>query len=380
METKDSQEINPQVIWRHTEGDKTLPFSGFTELAVEMDKKSLKDYKTAKEFEGKIFNFVNYQVDEYINKETKMKFELKTVLYCSKLDKYVQLNKFNAEDQVYNCRVVQKADSKEKETLLDVHQSDLTKDITVEVKIVGSDGLKESDQTTNNLKLQVNIGDKLSKILETIQKLGIDGGSLIYTGTQFEVPEDQSFQKALVLNKGIFIISQGGGAKEPIMWNRFKDWRTDDYFYMEKDYADAICFKPKQTIFWQGFGMFGSWNKKDIKYRLKWCFDDEEQPSEWMHEFTKPNDELQEDKTQRILLKDLGVKPIKMVADQKLHIIVTVDSYEGEIRRHFYGREGYPQDYEKIDQPQDFDVESSRWNNNSTSQSWGQFPYILYSK
>lgn len=169
--------------------------------------------------------------------------------------------------------------------------------------------------TTNNLRLTVNIGDKLNKINETIQKLGEEGGALIYSGTQIEVPEDLSFQKAMVLNKGIFVVSQGGSVKDPVIWNRFKDWRTDDYFYMEKDYADAIMFKPKTTVFWHGFGLFGSWNKKDIKYRLKWCFDDEEVPSDWMHEFTKPNDELLENKTQKVLLKDLGVKPIKLNAD-----------------------------------------------------------------
>lgn len=148
---------------------------------------------------------------------------------------------------------------------------------------------------------------------------------------------------------------------------------------MEKNYPDAICFKPKANVMWHGFGLFASYNSKDIKYKLKWCFDEEAVPGEWT-EFTKPFSELLEDKTQSILFKDLGIKPIKVSADQKIHIIMTVDSDEGDIRRHNYGREGYPENYNQIEQLQDFDVESSVHNNNSTSLSFGQYPYILYSK
>lgn len=76
-------------MWRETLADGILPFGGYTGLQKELEKKKLKDFKPLDAFEAKIFNFVSESQDEYLNKETKMKYETKTILYCTSLNKYV---------------------------------------------------------------------------------------------------------------------------------------------------------------------------------------------------------------------------------------------------------------------------------------------------
>lgn len=227
---------------------------------------------------------------------------------------------------------------------------------------------------------KVNINDKLSKIIASVESITGSGGQLVHQGQLIDVPEDLSFQKAFATFNSVFMLSKGAGAKPPIEWVRFKSLQKDDYFYMEKDYPDAVCFKPNLNVFWQGFGMMSNWHGKEIKYLFAYALDDEEK-CDWI-EFTKGGDAI--DKEREVFLvtmQDLGLKPIKIAADQKLHLVIKIEAYDSETRRHRYGRDGYPDSYRTIEgQDQDFEVENSRFNNNSTSQSWGQFPIILYSK
>lgn len=51
----------------------------------------------------------------YINEETKQRFELKQIVYCKSLSRYVQLKKFDAVKLTYLCRLLEiKHDAQDK--------------------------------------------------------------------------------------------------------------------------------------------------------------------------------------------------------------------------------------------------------------------------
>ena len=110
----------------------------------------------------------------------------------------------------------------------------------------------------------------------------------------------------------------------------------------------------------------GSYNKKDINYKVCWEIDDDRSEE---FEVMKPYADIDEEKKwQTILLKDLGVKPIKVSSDSHIHILIKVMSSDYEQRRCLYGSEGYENNYQEIEgQDYDFDTKSSNYNDNGTS-------------
>ena len=152
--------------WKHTLNDGYIPITNLSDLNKEMDKKEvkkIKDFKTFEDFEGNLLveDINKESAKKFVDEETKQKHELKGIMMCKSLNKYVQLKRFEKDTLKYNCRIMEK-DSKKEETQ-DIDQDDLTKDITVVVKKISSQVLGEgADEDT--LTLQVNINDKLSKI------------------------------------------------------------------------------------------------------------------------------------------------------------------------------------------------------------------------
>lgn len=76
--------------------------------------------------------------------------------------------------------------------MVDISQSDLSKDITVKVRVMTSQDLN-GKANMNTMTLKVNILDKLSKIAEVVEKLEGAGGALASNGVNYEVPEDVTF-------------------------------------------------------------------------------------------------------------------------------------------------------------------------------------------
>ena len=89
------------------------------------------------------------------------------------------------------------------------------------------------------------------------------------------------------------------------------------------------------------------------------------------------DDREPETKTFRLLLSDLGARPIKVSAGSKIHI--KLKSRNEESRRCHYGYDDRSYDYRKIDdQPLDFEIERSNYDDNGSRVDFGQIPYILY--
>lgn len=90
------------------------------------------------------------------------------------------------------------------------------------------------------------------------------------------------------------------------------------------------------------------------------------------------NDEKHEEKKWwTIDIRNLGEKPIKVSEGTHIHVKAKVDCDDN--RRCFYGYNGYKDYYSKFEfQEYDFDTDYSCFNDNSSSDNWGQFPFILY--
>ena len=65
----------------------------------------------------------------------------------------------------------------------------------------------------------------------------------------------------------------GGG--KPIMWVRFPEFYLTDYFYMNRNYWDAVTFVPRRTVIFYGFGLFSNYNGKDLKLRVGYALNEE---------------------------------------------------------------------------------------------------------
>jgi hypothetical protein len=137
---------------------------------------------------------------------------------------------------------------------------------------------------------------------------------------------------------------------------------------MNVTYYDAVCFVPKTNVYFHGFGVMANYNGKDLTYKIKWSIDDEMSEE---YEVSKVDSEKDPDrKWHSINLSEIGVKPIKVSEGQKIHCLIKVTN--DDVRRCLYGYSGYKDRYSVIEnQEYDFDVVSSRFNDNSTSADWG---------
>ena len=148
-----------------------------------MKKDVPKDFKSFEEFEGTLLSedVTKLEKKTFIDAKTKQRFELKTIVYAPKLQRYVQLKKFDDSKLSYLCRVIETStneDKKKAEREEDIGQDDLTKEITVFINVLNPNTIKNINDT---LTLKVNINDKISKISDTYSLLKEDiSGFLTY--------------------------------------------------------------------------------------------------------------------------------------------------------------------------------------------------------
>ena len=132
---------------------------------------------------------------------------------------------------------------------------------TEAVKEYGKEGAYET------MSLNVNISDKLSKIGEIMTAVSGINGFVVFNGKHY-TQDDNTFQKISIPDNGVLILSCGDSVGQPRQWKRFNKYRTDDYYYLESNYPDAITYIPEVDIHFLGFGIFSSYHKKDITYKI----------------------------------------------------------------------------------------------------------------
>ena len=81
-----------------------------------------------------------------------------------------------------------------------------------------------------------------------------------------------------------------------------------------EDYSwDAVIFVPKRNIKFLGFGLMANYNNKDMKYKIKWVIDGEDEfGDEGLLYEVADADKDPEKKWFSIRIADLGYKPIKI--------------------------------------------------------------------
>jgi len=77
-------------------------------------------------------------------------------------------------------------------------------------------------------------------------------------------------------------------------------------------------------------------------------------------------------------IRDLKHKPIPVAEGTDIHILAKATN-SGENCHSYYGYSGHPEYYSKFENQEfDFDTANSEFNQNSTDDDWGNFPFILY--
>ena len=117
--------------------------------------------------------------------------------------------------------------------------------------------------------MKVKITDKIDKIFSFVDSKGYLLHNSQIIGKDFY---GKTFQEAKILDNAKFInvvvVSEGDVVpSEAIRWQRFQRLRTNDYVRMAYPgyYTwDAICFVPKEDIWFFGFGCMSSEERRDI--------------------------------------------------------------------------------------------------------------------
>jgi len=77
------------------------------------------------------------------------------------------------------------------------------------------------------------------------------GLSVLYRDEQ--IKGDETYLKRLIKSGEQFILLSG--SFEAKKWNRFGKTENGDYFYMSDTQYDGVVFKPKNDIYFLGFGL-----------------------------------------------------------------------------------------------------------------------------
>ena len=127
---------------------------------------------------------------------------------------------------------------------------------------------------------------------------------------------------------------------------------------------------PNKDIYFHGFGVFASYDNKDITYNVKWIIGDEDTDPP-LHTISFENAQKDEHRCHTIMLEQLGEKPVKVSEGTKIHCVFKTDN--NDTRRCCYGECGSSTYYRNISgQDHIFEMSSSNYNSNGgTTSDWG---------
>jgi hypothetical protein len=146
---------------------------------------------------------------------------------------------------------------------------------------------------------------------------------------------------------------------------------------MSTNYYDAACFIPKRKVVFSGFGIFQNYYGNLMKMKVKWVIGEEH--SEEFDIELNHEERDQENYWHTFELKSVGQKPIVVDEGCSIHCCIKVME-SNDMKKCIYGYNGYKDRYSKFEtQDYDFDMDYSTHNDGSTSDNWGQIPFILYS-
>ena len=152
------------------------------------------------------------------------------------------------------------------------------------------------------------------------------------------------------------------GAISGKKWTRFPKFEYNSYFYVGKNYWDAVCLIPKSKITLMGFGWLNQYEKQPFTFTFKIKVDETDTPeftidiTQDMLEEIKPEDLCKN--TFLIDLEKVGGQYLDVQEGQEIHLMGKTSREGQNDVRFYYGYDGYNPD--KIEgQDYDFDVNYS---------------------
>ena len=157
-------------------------------------------------------------------------------------------------------------------------ENDLTDQIFIMVR--SKNIYDEKDDKKDLTKVKVKLTDQLQKVVDLIT----DGASGQFFASGKAITDLEQTVEKVELHEGqqIFVIATVSGG-QPKQWRRFKNFHDSDYCCLERDYLDAVIFKPKRDIVFYGYGVFSSYFKRDFTVKCGWEIEDERSE---MHQIT----------------------------------------------------------------------------------------------
>ena len=169
------------------------------------------------------------------------------------------------------------------------------------------------------------------------------GTTLFWNGKKLDV--GKSFDQLKIINGSKLAMICPGGDGKVKQWVRFSRFRYCDYYYMYYNNWECICFVPEKNIKLHGFGIFAHYNNRDVKHTVKWGTDGNFS-SEHKVEFSD-SDKDPDKKWWTFNLKDVGEKPYKVAAGERLHIFLKPQDEDS--RRCWYEYEDSEYAYRNLD-------------------------------
>ena len=110
-----------------------------------------------------------------------------------------------------------------------------------------------------------------------------------------------------------------------------------DYNYADVNSWNAVAYKPRKNVVFRGFGIFANRNNKDFDCFVKWEIDGKES-EEYKVSFVDA--EKCEHKMFDFLLKDVGVRAIRVAKGSLIHVGIKFGEGDNNSRRSIAGYNG----------------------------------------
>lgn len=186
-------------------------------------------------------------VTNNINVIQQQAFGARSHAYHTGINKYVQIKKYEEGRKVYICKVKEE-EAKQKD--IEVTHEEITDQIAISARVI-------APEVSLTAQIQVGINDKIHSIKDIIPIASSGSLQIVYKNTMIK-GEETFFKRGILQGDSFFLFS---GTFEGKKWRRFEKVEFSDYFYMNQEYWDAICFKPKNDIYFLGFGLVPNYER-----------------------------------------------------------------------------------------------------------------------
>ena len=164
------------------------------------------------------------------------------------------------------------------------------------------------------------------------------------------------------------MVCSTSGPCKCIKWKRFATLVKSQWHFSSTS-TDAIIFKPKRDIYFFGIGIYANDHQKDMTMSIWWGINDAE-VSEKLDKLFIDGEKDEESCTHDFNFVDMGLaQKVKVSAEEDLEIYLGLK--DSGSTTCWYGNDGQPENYNALEQEQDFEIKRSNNDGNGTSAARG---------